>query len=155
MRGGGALLDRTNHLAITLTTDTKRGLLIAATTCTTVPIPKCNLQLCVRVCVTLPQSFSCMAIVQPFLPQSLQHDHSPLISPLREDMASCSPFPVLLLLLFFPFPPLKPYCLSGSHGWSTNAEGRGGRATIRGTRMVFIFLTADPVRASSCAESTD
>lgn len=41
-KGGGVLQDRTNHSAITLTAVTKSGVLIAATACAVVPMPKRN-----------------------------------------------------------------------------------------------------------------
>lgn len=114
--GGGALQDRTNHPAITLTTVTKRGLLIAAATCATLPIPERNLQLRVGVCLSNGLFLLCTTIRQRgYRPAfhtaaSTTRPQSSLalcISPLLEDMASCSPFPVLLRAVPLPVPPLS------------------------------------------------
>lgn len=132
--------------------------MIAATTCSTVPIPKRNLQLCVGVCFCLSarpfvrngvfcfaQQFSCMAIVQPFILQPPQLDHSLLlVSSFLPSLRTWLPVPHFLSSsVLCPSPSLHSVVLFVRFPWPTNKSRRtGDGGTIHGPHMVFIFLTA-------------
>lgn len=95
--------------------------------------------------------FSCMDVIQVFIPQFLQLDHSLL------SVAPCGP--AFLFSISWPppyshHPSTQSYCLSGSHGPPTKAVG-AWQWNNYGTHLVLIFLTTVMVLfcVSSCGRA--